>query len=411
MLKAFCSDSYANFASSPSSIEAFCTAATWFTSKINLFLPPRLTNSFYLYEWSQEVSLSKNVKAWTLRATRHEFSRHQQSNDSLLYALWVVPLLEVMQSGMVISNLSEIFITPKDIGSGLKMCLAGAERDYASSVHMTLFTLRCLLMIIIAISSRRFANHGCFYDEVVPSALDLTSADEKGEKKTVLPKSTHNPLGDITTHKRWSIAEETLFEKLCIEGNLKEEVYLAAYLACWLCTFVLPSKDVNSIRPSTFKMASMMENGRRVSLAIPVLASIYEGPSGLLIIAMPKSLIMITSSQFIRVISLSVKLEDEIQSIDASEESETSHSWTTTPPPFGMGLKGKQLPQPPAMSVLEARSLSSQKLSRSLHEQHLKEAKARLQDVQAKASEGASKVQSIVDELEHVEKEIVALKG
>ncbi|KAL0416577.1 UNVERIFIED_CONTAM: hypothetical protein Slati_3489600 [Sesamum latifolium] len=93
----------------------------------------------------------------------------------------------------------------------------------------------------------------------------------------VRPKSTHNPLGDITTHKRWSTAEEALFEKLCIEGNLKEEVYLAAYLACWLCTFILPGKDVNSIRPSTFKMASMMANGRRVSLAIPVLASIYEG--------------------------------------------------------------------------------------------------------------------------------------
>ncbi|KAL0395044.1 UNVERIFIED_CONTAM: hypothetical protein Slati_4470600 [Sesamum latifolium] len=77
-------------------------------------------------------------------------------------------------------------------------------------------------------------------------------------------------------------------------------------------------------------------------------------------------------------------LEDEIQSVDASEESEISDSWTTTPPPFGMGLKAKQLPQPPAASVLEARSLSSQKLSRSLHEQHLKEAKARLQDVQAK---------------------------
>ncbi|KAL0458914.1 UNVERIFIED_CONTAM: hypothetical protein Slati_0518600 [Sesamum latifolium] len=143
------------------------------------------------------------------------------------------------------------------------------------------------------------------------------------------------------------------------------------------------------------------------------------------------------------------------KSVDVSEESDTSDSWTTTPPPFGMGLKGKQLQQPPAASVLEvdfislieddvplilksmknfhkfditpveeslntffvkvraydeARSLSSQKLSRRLHEQHLKETKARLQDVQAKASEAASKVQSIVDELEHVEKEIVALK-
>ncbi|KAL0451578.1 UNVERIFIED_CONTAM: hypothetical protein Slati_1135900 [Sesamum latifolium] len=125
------------------------------------------------------------------------------------------------------------------------------------------------------------------------------------------------------------------------------------------------------------------------------------------------------------------QLENEIQSIDASEESETSHLWTTTPP-FGMGLKGKQLPQPPTVSVLEVDFLSSieddvylilesmksfrkfditKKLPRSLHEQYLKEARARLQDVQAKASEGASKVQSIVDELEHVEKEIVALKG
>ncbi|KAL0355848.1 UNVERIFIED_CONTAM: hypothetical protein Sradi_4031700 [Sesamum radiatum] len=97
------------------------------------------------------------------------------------------------------------------------------------------------------------------------------------EKKTVRPKSTHNPLGDIITHKRWSIAEEALFEKLCIEGNLEEEIYLAAYLACWLRTFVLPGKDVNSLRLRTFKMASMMVSGRQVNLAIPVLASIYEG--------------------------------------------------------------------------------------------------------------------------------------
>ncbi|KAL0446360.1 UNVERIFIED_CONTAM: hypothetical protein Slati_1763900 [Sesamum latifolium] len=102
---------------------------------------------------------------------------------------------------------------------------------------------------------------GCLYDEVVPNALELTGADEKEEKKTVRPKATHNPLGDITTHKRWSTAEEALFEKLCIEGNLKEEVYLAAYLACWLCTFVLLGNDVNSIHPSTFKMASMMASG------------------------------------------------------------------------------------------------------------------------------------------------------
>ncbi|KAL0406367.1 UNVERIFIED_CONTAM: hypothetical protein Slati_3950600 [Sesamum latifolium] len=543
---------------------------------------------------------------------------------------------------------------------------------------------------------------GCFYDEVVLSALELTGADEKGgrfiprsskyllyayhllqEKKIVRPKSTHNPLGDITTHKRWSIAEETLFEKLCIEGNLKEEVYLVAYLACWLCTFVLPSKDVNSIRPSTFKMVSMMMNGRRVSLAIPILASIYEGLNTIATSSRPARtspsfpvhfvyawltpyfkthypvwqglcgpkmtrffgeggakyydpqearkwiyktefvswacnmivknrpfrfidnsdaeeldhdyFIAIYSSylnlrqgdkfiigpysphrfgrQFgyfqdvpgtlkydtratsleeglrywrlcvlskssskawlpslpintkkfcseaykawwakvhgtflddniaclinpkptkitikrkkpedeqinggennlshVLVPSTVVKSNSQAVAVEASKgkgplhnlvDSDTSNKdrhWkrqkkeltplkaakaSTSRSPsadfvtqkmkscplmlvknlrlvihglrlllqFGMGLKGKQLPQPPAVSVLEARSLSSQKLSRSLHGQHLKEAKARLQDVQAKASEGASKVQSIVDELEHVENEIVALKG
>ncbi|KAK4409600.1 hypothetical protein Sango_0033000 [Sesamum angolense] len=111
---------------------------------------------------------------------------------------------------------------------------------------------------------------GCLYDEVVPSALELTGVDEKRErfiprsckyllyayhllqsanddrcshvsidkwvkfwskktakyypppprkeKKTVRPKSTHNPLGDIATHERWSTAEDALFAKLCIKG-------------------------------------------------------------------------------------------------------------------------------------------------------------------------------------------------
>ncbi|KAL0282760.1 UNVERIFIED_CONTAM: hypothetical protein Sangu_2479700 [Sesamum angustifolium] len=58
----------------------------------------------------------------------------------------------------------------------------------------------------------------------------------------------------------------------------------------------------------------------------------------------------------------------------------------------------------------EVSSLSSEKLSRSLHEQ-LKEAKDHLQDVQAKTSEEASKIQSTMDELEDIEKDIVALKG
>ncbi|KAL0415686.1 UNVERIFIED_CONTAM: hypothetical protein Slati_3400500 [Sesamum latifolium] len=149
----------------------------------------------------------------------------------------------------------------------------------------------------------------CLYDEVIPSALQLTGNDEKGDKfilcsnkyllyayrllqnivkvtkyhsppprkenKTVQPKSTLNSLSNIESNEKWSTADETLFSKLSIKGNFKEETYLVAYLACWLCVFVLPNKDVNSIRPSTFKMASTMASDQRVSLAIPALASIY----------------------------------------------------------------------------------------------------------------------------------------
>ncbi|KAL0289161.1 UNVERIFIED_CONTAM: hypothetical protein Sangu_2625800 [Sesamum angustifolium] len=49
------------------------------------------------------------------------------------------------------------------------------------------------------------------------------------------------------------------------------------------------------------------------------------------------------------------KLEDEVQSIDVREESETSHSSTTTPP-LRMGLKRKQSLAPAALSVFEGES-------------------------------------------------------
>ncbi|KAL0328115.1 UNVERIFIED_CONTAM: hypothetical protein Scaly_2244100 [Sesamum calycinum] len=526
----------------------------------------------------------------------------------------------------------------------------------------------------------RLPMTGCLYDEVVLSVLELTGIDEKRErfilrsskylfyayhllqsvgddrcshisidkwvkfwskkttkhhptpprkeKKTVQPKSTHNPLGDIAIQRRWSTAEEALFAKLCIERSLKEEVYLAAYLACWFCMFVLPGTDINSIPPSTFKMAFLKGNGRRVNLAIPVLASIYEGLNTVATSPKPVELcgpkmtrfsgeggakyyeprevrkrihkaefiswacnmlvkdrpfkfvdnghaeeldhnyFVATRSSYLTLrqggrfiiepysphrfgrqfgtiktpksIKITLKrkknedkqvdggennpphvfvppvviecdsqtgiaeaskgketnknasrsslanfvaeLEDEVQSINVGEEYEISHSSTMTPP-LRMGLRRKQSPPPVVVSVFEgesflfnyqneflqrlwsdllvkisntpvdflssieddvylilesmksfhkfdiskveeslntffvkvraydeARSLSSEKLSRSLHEQQLKEAKARFQDVQAKASEEASKVQSAMDELEHIEKEIVALK-
>ncbi|KAK4406604.1 hypothetical protein Sango_0666900 [Sesamum angolense] len=245
----------------------------------------RLTNSSHLNEWCQEISLSKTIKAWILRANHHEPPRHQPSDDFAHLCTLGHSLIEAF---------CEVWCP-----------LTNTLLISAGEISISLWDLHELA---------GFPMTGCLYDEVVPSALELTCVDEKRErfiprsskyllyayhllqsaddnryshvsidkwvkfwlkkttkyhpppprkeKKTVRPKSTHNPLGDIAIHERWSTAEEVLFANLCIEMSLKEEVYLAAYLACWLCVFILPGKDVNSIRPSTFKMASLMANGR-----------------------------------------------------------------------------------------------------------------------------------------------------
>lgn len=62
-----------------------------------------------------------------------------------------------------------------------------------------------------------------------------------------------------------------------MEGSLREETNLAAFLACWICKFVLPIKKLDHIRPSVFKIGSLMAHGERSALAIPVLAGIYRG--------------------------------------------------------------------------------------------------------------------------------------
>jgi hypothetical protein len=56
-----------------------------------------------------------------------------------------------------------------------------------------------------------------------------------------------------------------------------ESTYLAAFLACWLCLFVLPEDDTGMIRPAIFKVASLMSQGQQFCLAVPVLANIYRG--------------------------------------------------------------------------------------------------------------------------------------
>ncbi|KAF7152593.1 hypothetical protein RHSIM_Rhsim01G0078000 [Rhododendron simsii] len=137
---------------------------------------------------------------------------------------------------------------------------------------------------------------GIFYDEVVPSARELTGVDKKDvpllppkdprykqpparvqKKRLGEPRTSNNPTGFIGEKKLRSKDTEKVFDDLGVEKDVKEETNLAALLSCWLCIFVLPNKEVDQIRPGVFKVASMMAQGKRFSLAVPVLASIYHG--------------------------------------------------------------------------------------------------------------------------------------
>ena len=81
----------------------------------------------------------------------------------------------------------------------------------------------------------------------------------------------------INDHGQWSNEEHGVFADLQVEGDLKEETYLSTLLSYWLCIFFFPIKYLNSICPSTFKIASPMYNGHSFGLAAHLLASIYHG--------------------------------------------------------------------------------------------------------------------------------------
>ncbi|KAH0729706.1 hypothetical protein KY290_000839 [Solanum tuberosum] len=141
--------------------------------------------------------------------------------------------------------------------------------------------------------------HGFFYDEVIPSAKELTHVDDQGKsflprscslgprkyvepsprtsKNHMKPRINHDPSGNIDMSFLPRTEEENApFVELGIEESFRDETYLAAFLACWLCKFFLTNKKADCIRASVFKIASLIAHGEIFSLAVPFLASIYR---------------------------------------------------------------------------------------------------------------------------------------
>jgi len=66
-------------------------------------------------------------------------------------------------------------------------------------------------------------------------------------------------------------SEKDLFVTLNIPEVLIKEIYLAAFIFYWLCSFVLPTEAVFLIRPAVFVAASKLADGECLNLAIPAL--------------------------------------------------------------------------------------------------------------------------------------------
>jgi hypothetical protein len=169
----------------------------------------------------------------------------------------------------------------------------------------------------------RLSLYGSFYDEVVPSAKEMSSLplsceylfavfhhlslelggprsvtsiewvgfwfrssirypkplNRRSLKKVVRGKSSHNPLRVIKPYHYQCRTKDAKapFRILNVLEKVKEETWLAALLSCWLGESVFLDKETSLIRPSVFKVASTLARGKKYCLTVPVLAIIYKG--------------------------------------------------------------------------------------------------------------------------------------
>ncbi|KAL3537740.1 hypothetical protein ACH5RR_001106 [Cinchona calisaya] len=88
-------------------------------------------------------------------------------------------------------------------------------------------------------------------------------------RKASRPQSTENPDGEIGQPRRFSSRDDSTFNTLGVKAHLREETYLATFISCWLCVFVLPNDDLQVVRPSTFKvilfLASPLDANKHIS--------------------------------------------------------------------------------------------------------------------------------------------------
>ncbi|MCD9560405.1 hypothetical protein HAX54_019080 [Datura stramonium] len=198
-----------------------------------------------------------------LQAPHHRYTNIASALLSLGYWEWVEDTLSRSKNDAFYASL---FTYDQNSDISQAFC----ER-YIPQVCEYLFTAFHYLQESKTDSSRVSLSKwiGFWYKKV----LKYEPAPPRREKKTARLKSMHNPIGAIPED------EEGVFYKLGMRPVKKEETNPATFLSYRLCAFMLPSEEGNFIQPETFKIATMIATKWKISLAVPVLASIYSSLS------------------------------------------------------------------------------------------------------------------------------------
>ncbi|KAH6764911.1 hypothetical protein C2S51_016160 [Perilla frutescens var. frutescens] len=302
---------------------------------------PKLTDPFHKPHWYYEVSLTKVTKAWALQSAHHQ---QGDGADFFLFLgrqIWTEDVLsrcsdKLHGAGIFDPVYASLFTYDRNTEVVKVFCeawcpLTNTLLISSGELSISLWDLHVTVGLPLT---------GLLCDEMVPRTEELTGVNKRGklfvpasckylfhayhllgreddkashrsvsiekwtkfwsrrksryrplslhkEKKGQRPKLTNNPSGEVKDHKEWTSSERAPLTELRVKENHQNETYLAVHLACWLCSFVLPKGDGSLIRPSVFKIASIMASGERVSLTVLVLASIYQGLNKISSLAKP----------------------------------------------------------------------------------------------------------------------------
>ncbi|KAL2930495.1 Serine/threonine-protein phosphatase 7 long form-like protein [Bienertia sinuspersici] len=201
--------------------------------------------------------LGRSIKSNSVRWGSNQLRIHGDFNFIAGYWEWTEDILFRFEEPLQLSSIydavyASLYSYAKDINIMRAFCESWCPTT--NTLHTQLGELSISLWDLYKLGGLPIS--GEIYETIPPYDYFL-ARDKDGDR--VLPQA-YGVLKDRPT--TWTRGESALFDSLGIFGESRRQTtYVAAFLSCWLCAFVLPENDERLIRPSTFEMATLMARG------------------------------------------------------------------------------------------------------------------------------------------------------